>query len=270
MECRERMTHFADQSDIITISHYHFDHCTPSFMDYVWTFSSMNVAKQIVQDKVVLAKDARSHINPGQRRRGWLFKKTLDASIKDLQVADGKVFTFGKTTIDFSHPVYHGEENTPMGWVLMMRVDCDGERVMHTSDVQGPILDDTLDLILSASPHLVHVGGPPLYLADFRVDRQVIEQGITNLTTLAVEIPTVIVDHHLLRDEAWRDFSKDVFKAAQMRGHRVVTAAEFLGQDDRLLESTRRQLYEDDPPSTEFLCWTKLSREKRRTVRPPL
>jgi hypothetical protein len=80
----------------------------------------------------------------------------------------------------------------------------------------------------------------------------------------------VIVDHHLLRDEAWRRFSKDVFKTAQMRGNRVVTAAEFLGQEDRLLESKRRQLYEEEPPSAEFLKWTRLSREKRRTVRPPL
>lgn len=270
MECRERIKQFADESEVIAVSHYHFDHCTPSFTDYVWNFSSLDVAKQIFQDKVVLAKDARSHINAGQRRRGWLFKKMLGAFIKDTKVADGNVFTFGKTTIDFSNPVFHGEENTPMGWVLMMQVDFDGVRVMHTSDVQGPMLDKTLDLILSANPNLVHVGGPPLYLADFRVDRRLIEKGITNLKKLAAEIPTVIVDHHLLRDEAWRRFSKDVFKAAQMRGNRVVTAAEFLGQDDRLLESKRRQLYEEEPPSAEFLKWTKLSREKRRTVRPPL
>lgn len=270
MECRERIKQFADRSEVIAVSHYHFDHCTPSFTDYVWNFSSLDVAKQIFQDKVVLAKDARSHINAGQRRRGWLFKKMLGAFIKDTKVADGNVFTFGKTTIDFSNPVFHGEENTPMGWVLMMQVDFDGARVMHTSDVQGPMLDKTLDLILSANPDLVHVGGPPLYLADFRVDRRLIEKGITNLKKLAAEIPTVIVDHHLLRDEAWRRFSKDVFKAAQMRGNRVVTAAEFLGQDDRLLESKRRQLYEEEPPSAEFLKWTKLSREKRRTVRPPL
>jgi len=270
MECRERIAQFADQSEVIAISHYHFDHCTPSFTDYVWTFSSLDVAKQIFQDKVVLAKDARSHINASQRRRGWLFKKTLGAFVKDIQVADGNVFTFGKTTIDFTNPVFHGEENTPMGWVLMTRVDFDGERVMHASDVQGPMLDKTLDLILSANPNLVYVGGPPLYLADFRVDRQLIEKGIKNLTKLAAEIPTVIVDHHLLRDEAWRGFSKDVFKAAQKSGNRVVTAAEFLCQEDRLLESKRRQLYEDEPPSAKFLKWTRLSREKRRTVQPPL
>jgi predicted metallo-beta-lactamase superfamily hydrolase len=270
MECRERIAQFADRSEVIAISHYHFDHCTPSFTDYVWNFSSLEVAKQIFQDKVMLTKDARSHINPGQRRRGWLFKKTLGAFVKDIQVADGNVFTFGKTKIDFSNPVFHGEENTPMGWVLMMRVDFGGECVMHTSDVQGPMLDETLDLILSANPDLVHVGGPPLYLADFRVDRQLIEKGIKNLTKLASEIQTVIVDHHLLRDEAWRDYSKDIFKTAQMKGNRVVTAAEFICQEDRLLESRRRQIYEDEPPSVEFLNWTRLSREKRRTIRPPL
>lgn len=269
-ECRERIAQYADQSEVIAISHYHFDHCTPSFTDYVWTLSSLDVAKQIFQDKVVLAKDARSHINPSQRRRGWLFKKTLSAFIKDIKVADGNIFTFGKTTINFSKPVFHGEEKTPLGWVLMTRVDYEGERVMHASDVQGPMLDETRDLILSANPNLVYVGGPPLYLADFRVDRQLIENGNKNLTKLAAEIPTVIVDHHLLRDEAWRGFSKDVFKTAQINGNRVVTAAEFLCQENRLLESKRLQLYEDEPPSTKFLKWTRLSREKRRTIPPPL
>lgn len=168
MECRERIAQYADQSEVIVISHYHFDHCTPSFTDYVWTFSSLDVAKQIFQDKVVLAKDARSHINASQRRRGWLFKKTLGAFVKDIQVADGKVFTFGKTTIDFSNPVFHGEEKTPMGWVLMTRVDFDGERVMHASDVQGPMLDKTLDLILSANPNLVYVGGASPLLSGFQ------------------------------------------------------------------------------------------------------
>jgi len=132
------------------------------------------------------------------------------------------------------------------------------------------VLEEPLDLILSANPNLAYVGGPPLYLADFRVERQLIEKGKKNLTKLATEIPTVIVDHHLLRDEAWRDFSKDVFKTAQINGNRVVTAAEFLSQENQLLESKRRQLYEDEPPTAKFLKWTRLSREKRRTIQPPL
>ena len=270
IESRKRIAQYADQSDIIALSHYHIDHCTPSYTDYVWTLSSLDVAKQIFQDKVVLAKDARSHINASQRRRGWLLKKTIGAFVKDIQVADGNVFTFGKTTIEFSNPVFHGEEKTPMGWVLMTRIDFDGERVMHASDVQGPMLNETLDLILSANPNLVYVGGPPLYLADFRVERQLIEKGKKNLTKLASEIPTVIVDHHLLRDETWRDFSKDVFKTAQINGNQVVTAAEFLCQENQILESKRRQLYADKPPSAKFLKWTRLSREKRRTIQPPL
>jgi predicted metallo-beta-lactamase superfamily hydrolase len=270
LACREQITHFADRSEVIAVSHYHFDHCPPAFTDYVWTFSSLDAAQQIVQDKVVLAKDARSHVHASQRRRGWLFKKLLGASATDFQIADGRVFTFGATTIAFSTPVFHGEENTPLGWVLMTQVDVEGERVMHASDVQGPICEATLDLMLAAHPQLVYVGGPPLYLADFRVDRSVIETGLTNLTTLAAETPTVLVDHHLLRDAAWRDVSTGVFQAAQRQGHRVVTAAEFLRQDDQLLEAQRRHLYEAEPPSVEFLKWTRLSREKRRTVQPPL
>jgi len=139
-----------------------------------------------------------------QVRGGWLFKKLLGASAKDFQVADGRVFAFGSTTITFSPPVFHGEENTPLGWVLMTQVDCEGERVLHASDVQGPMHDATLRLMLAAHPQLVYVGGPPLYLADFRVDRPVIERGLTNLATLTAAIPTMLVDHHLLRATSGR------------------------------------------------------------------
>ncbi len=185
LACREEIMDYADRCDVIAVSHYHFDHCPPSFVDSVWTLSNPDEAKRILQDKVVLAKDGRSHVHAGQRRRGWLFKKLLGASAKDFQIADGQDFTFGATTITFSTPVFHGEENTPLGWVLMTQVDYEDERVLHASDVQGPIHEATLNLILAAHPQLVYVGGPPLYLADFRVDQAVIERGLTNLATLA-------------------------------------------------------------------------------------
>lgn len=267
---RQRIAAFADRSEVVAISHYHFDHCTPSFTDNVWNLSSLQVATQLFHDKIVLAKDYRNNVNPSQRRRGWLLKKIVGGGFKEYHVADGNAFTFGDTVITFSPPVFHGETNTPLGWVVMTRVDFDGERVMHASDVQGPMLGDTVDLILSTSPGLLYLAGPPLYLVDYKVERRSIETGLQNLAKLAEAIPTVIVDHHLLRDEDWKSVSQDVYEAARARGNRVLTAAEYLGKENSLLESQRRHLYEAEPPSPEFLAWTRLSREKQRTMMPPL
>ncbi len=267
---RQRLADFADRSEVVAISHYHFDHCTPSFTDHAWTFSSLPVAEQLYHGKIVLAKDYRNNVNPSQRRRGWLLRKIVGGGFKEYHVADGHAFTFGDTVITFSPPVFHGEQNTPLGWVVMTRVDVAGERVMHASDIQGPMLDETVSLILATRPDLLYLAGPPLYLADYKVERRSIERGLQNLAKLVEAIPTVIVDHHLLRDEVWKCASKHVFEAARSHGNRLLTAAEYLGKENTLLEAQRRAFYEADPPSSAFMTWARLSRETQRTRMPPL
>ena len=53
---------------VTTISHYHFDHHTPSFEDWVvnWTEDG-ETARQIYQNKTVLAKNPKENINASQR-----------------------------------------------------------------------------------------------------------------------------------------------------------------------------------------------------------
>lgn len=61
---------------------------------------------------------------------------------------------------------------------------------------------------------------------------------------LAESIGTLILDHHLLRCEeglAWLD------RLAAATGHRVICAADFMGQPRCLLEAQREQLYEEMP-----------------------
>ena len=74
-DCRARIRDFASKAEVITISHYHFDHITPAYTDYVWNLSNFDVARQIYTNKTILAKDTRASINPSQRRRGWMLKK---------------------------------------------------------------------------------------------------------------------------------------------------------------------------------------------------
>jgi hypothetical protein len=134
----------------------------------------------------------------------------------------------------------------------MTLIEHEQEKVMFASDVQGPMDDTTLEYILAEKPHLAIVGGPPVYLADFRVGKPQLEQGLKNLETLAKAVPTVVVEHHLLRDAGWREWAQPVFAAAQIAGNRVITAAELVGKEDRLLEAERKQLFAKEPPSVEF------------------
>ena len=95
---RKTIAEAADKAQVTTISHYHFDHHTPSFEDWVvnWTEDG-ETARQIYQNKTVLAKNPKEKINASQRQRAWMFQKTAGKQAKTLEAADGKTFTYGKT-----------------------------------------------------------------------------------------------------------------------------------------------------------------------------
>ena len=199
-----------------------------------------------------------------------MFKKTGGSYAERLEIADGRTFEFGNTKLKFSDPVFHGSENSALGWVLMIAIECSDEKVLFASDVQGPMYTPTLGVILAEKPQLVIMGGPPTYLAGFRVKEGHVKQGMQNLESLVTKVPTTILEHHILRDEKWRNLSQPIFDAASEIGHKVVTAAEFAGKENNLLEFRRRELFGMEPPSPKFEKWMKLPQQKRKLIRPPV
>jgi predicted metallo-beta-lactamase superfamily hydrolase len=269
-ECRKKIRKAAEKADVITLSHYHFDHHTPSYTDWFTNWSSAEAAKEIYEGKLVLAKSYRSMVNASQRRRGWMFTKTGGSHAKTLETADGRAFQFGETHMRFSEPVFHGPENSELGWLVMATIEFGDERVLFTSDVQGPMHTPTLDKILAKKPQLVIVGGPPTYLAGFRVNEKNIETGMRNLNRLVESVPTTILEHHLLRDENWRSLSQNIFDAANELDHKVLTAAEYTGAKNNFLEFRRRQLFEVEPPGSDFEKWMRQPLQKRKLSKPPI
>jgi hypothetical protein len=269
-ESRERIAKKASQADVVTISHYHFDHHTPSFTDWVSNWSSSEIASQIYDNKHVLIKNYKENINFSQRRRGWVFVKTGGKRAKKLEVADGKTFQFGDTALRFSQPVSHGSGDASLGWVLVTTITCNDEKVIFAPDVQGPMSSSTSKMMMDEKPQLLIIGGPPLYLAGFRVADNEINDSLGHLKRLVAVVPTVILEHHLLRAEDWRQQCKAVFEAAKETGHIVLSAAEFLGEEENLLEAKRKQLFDLEPPREGFKRWTKISLEARKLVKPPV
>jgi predicted metallo-beta-lactamase superfamily hydrolase len=269
-QLRENIAKAAQKAQIITISHYHYDHHTPSFTDWVvnWT-NRGETAKEIYQNKTVLIKDPEKNINANQQKRADMFQKTAGKLTKQLEIADGKTLRFDKTKLKFSEAVAHGSENPTIGWVIMATVEYDDERFTFAPDVQGPMSPRTTELILAEKPAVLLIGGPPLYLNSSRVNPALIEQGLKNLTQIAAQIPTVILEHHTIRDQMWRQKMNPTLHEATQKGHRIWTAAEFQGQENNFLESKRQQLYEKYPPSEEFKRWTKTLSNKEIN-RPPL
>jgi predicted metallo-beta-lactamase superfamily hydrolase len=268
---RRSIAEAADKAEVVTISHYHFDHHTPSYEDWLVNWTEANeTARQIYQGKKVLIKNPREKINASQRKRAWLFQKTGGKHAETLEVADSKTFAFGEETVlRFSEAVFHGSDDSRLGWVVMALVECRGERFMFAPDVQGPMSAHTLKLIKAAKPQVLMVGGPPFYLGGFKVEEAQLQLGLKNLTAVVETVPLTILEHHALRDDLWKQRTRQVYDVATEMGHRVMTAAEFAGDRNNFLESKRRTLYVENPPSKEFEKWMRRGLEKSH-VKPPL
>jgi predicted metallo-beta-lactamase superfamily hydrolase len=268
-KCRAKIREYAHKADLIITSHYHNDHHTPNYIETVWLGSSPDESEEIYKDKIVLMKDIRNAINFNQRRRGWIFQRFLKKIGSKCEVADGRIFEYGATKIKISEPVPHGEEQGELGWLIMTTIESRDEKVLHASDVQGPMSKRTTQMIVRENPGLVILGGPPLYLEGVKVEGSSIRKGIQNAAKATEKIPTLILEHHVLRSKNWRDETKPIFDAAEKAGHRVLTAADYLGVKPFLLECGREELYKDDVPSEEFLKWCALPRQKRSLQPPP-
>ena len=270
-KARKRIADAAEKAEIVTISHYHFDHHTPYFEDWLCNWTAQNeTASQIYEGKTVLMKNPKEKINFSQRRRSWIFQKTCGKFVEKLETADGKSFSFGETKVKFSEPVFHGPENSALGWVLMTTIEHEGEKFMFAPDVQGPMYEHTLELILDEKPKLLIIGGPPLYLERFKVETEQIRVGMTHLEKLAEKVPIIILEHHILRDENWFEKCRAIFGKASSKGHKVLTAAEYLDVKNMFLEARRKKLFETSPPSREFENWMRKNIKERKLLKPPL
>jgi predicted metallo-beta-lactamase superfamily hydrolase len=269
-DSRRRIRKYAQMADILIVSHYHHDHFTPNFTDTTWLASSLREARDIYHEKAMLVKDARSSTNVSQRRRGWIFQSFCRKIEADTVVADGRSFEYGNTRVRFSPALPHGEDATELGSVLATVVESRSEKFIHASDIQGPISEMGLQFILSEQPSAIIIGGPPTYLSGVKVSEDSIRRGMSNLVTVAKRIPLVIVDHHLLRtQDSLHELSTMSAEVAPL-DRSIMTAAEYIGEQPRLLEANRRVLYEEKPPSRQFIKWTKMNKEKQRLVKPPV
>jgi len=247
-EARERIVRFAERSDVITISHYHLDHYTPSFTSF-YEWSGREVFERTYAGRTIFAKKPDATVSFNQRRRAAALLRELKELGCRVLEADGNRIALGKTVIEALGPYPHGSVG-PMGHVLAFVVEYEGVKVVYAPDVQGPVDDRAAMDIASREPELLIVGGPPLYLEGVKVDSESVERGLTNLVLLS-KLARVVVSHHTLRDASWRN------RLAERGAENVLTYSEIAGAEERLLEARRRELYREAPPPPEFMEWLR-------------
>jgi hypothetical protein len=225
----------AKQSDVLIITHYHYDHHNP------WE----NL--EIYDGKTVLIKHPTENINFSQKGRSAFFLDQIKNRPKKLEYADGKKYQFGKTKLEFSKAVFHGTNNR-LGYVIEVLVDDGNYKFIHSSDVEGPNNLPQLEFILSNKPNLVFSDGPLSYII-YRFGMQAMRNSVENMIKIIETCPldAFITDHHFLRDLRWKDKIQKVFEVANKKKVKLQTAAEFAGKDVEMLEAHRKDLFKEHP-----------------------
>jgi len=216
----------AKQCDILTISHYHYDHYDPSAGFY--------------KDKKVFAKDINKNINKSQQKRGTDFKKIVEDSC-DLIYCDDSKHNVGNTELIFSPPFFHGPENVRLGYVIMTTIDDGEKRLLHASDVQGPVTKSAKEYIISQSPDILIMDGPPTIFLGWKFSMQNLQDAADNLVEIKEKLDCdIILDHHLLRDLNYKKIFPQPYRAS---GEKVKTFAEYIGKENNTLEAHRKELW---------------------------
>ncbi len=212
-------------SDVVVITHYHYDHHLPRLDFY--------------KDKILLIKDTERNINRSQKGRAAELLAIVKGKVKRLAIADGKTFKFGKTKIRFSKALWHGLRGTALGKVIMVTVDDGKQKLLHSSDIDGPYIPEYIDLILKEKPDIIILDGAPTYLLGYIMSFRNLEICIRNLIKLIEKSKPnakIILDHHLLRDYRYREVYYEAYKRAKELKKTVHTAAEELGKKPAVLE----------------------------------
>ncbi|MFH8132453.1 MAG: hypothetical protein QW321_02505, partial [Candidatus Aenigmatarchaeota archaeon] len=221
----ERIVRLAEDSDILIITHYHYDHHNP--------WENLGIYKS----KTVFIKHPTEKINFSQKGRAKYFLEQIKNLPKKLEFCDGREFKFGETRIKFSQPVFHGT-NPNLGYVVEVFIEDKEYKFLHTSDVEGPSQKEQVDFIIKNKPNLIFLDGPLSYMI-YRFGLENLEVSVQNMTKIieACPLESLVVEHHFLRDLNWKERISKVFEFAERKKVKVQCAAEFLGKPVEMLEA---------------------------------
>lgn len=230
---------YAALADVLIITHYHFDHYDAT-------------EPVVFNNKTLLIKHPKEHINSSQQERAKAMIKSFRTLPRRVEFADGNTFKFGSTTIRFSKAVPHGP-STKVGWVVEVSIRQGDECFLHSSDIQGACLPEHMEFIRSEDPSTLYLDGPLTYMLGREFTEENLRTAIRNTCELLekTRVQTIILDHHLLRDQHWKAAMAEVFDKAKKTNKQVVTAAGFLDREDEILEAHRQQLFAFNPDMPE-------------------
>ncbi len=212
------------EADFVIITHYHYDHY---LRDYPY------------RDKNLLVKDPKHFINKSQRIRAKKFLEAVEAA--SVTFVDGLDLS-GPLGIDveFSEPLWHGEENTRLGYVIAVRV----KDFIFASDVQGFFGGKGIEFVEEREPSVVYLSGFPTHFIGFKLSMAAFQKYLDAMQRIMEATRrAVIVDHHALRDRKFMRYHLPLKNIAEELGIKLMTASKFAGEEPKMLEAFRKELW---------------------------
>ncbi len=185
----------------------------------------------------LLEKGRRWFKNQSKKWKENFWVKEFKAGGVEVRFADGQSFTQGRTRIRFTRPLFHGIEYARLGWVIALVVEYGGHKLLYTSDLQGPQVEDYASWIIEEDPEFLIVDGPTTYLLGYLLNQINLGRSINNMCRIIRESSAklILYDHHNLREAKYRDRLKGVYRTAEREGKNLFTAAEWFGQKPLIL-----------------------------------
>ncbi len=284
LEGRRKIMEASKEADCVVISHYHWDHFLPRYLD-------------IYKGKTLFVKNPNEYINDSQRSRAlnffsqlwkklgkseirlkkgkremftdtaeklrsinkdfgdynerreellrkgkeWFLKKVSkwekwkiipEAEFKAVKIIypEGREFKFGKTKLRFTPPLFHGIEYSRVGWVFSTIIEYGGEKLIHSSDLNGPIIEDYADFIIREKPTYLILDGPMTYMLGYTLNLINFRRVIENVKRILkkTKFKLMIWDHHLPREKRFRERTKEVWNLAERLKRNLTTARELV------------------------------------------
>ena len=169
------------------------------------------------------------------RARKWCSSHRIPEMVfgnTKLKFADGREFKLKKTRLKFTKPRFHGIEFSRVGWVFSTVIEFKGKKLIHSSDLNGPIIEDYAEWIIEENPDILILDGPMTYMLGYTLNlinfRRTIENALRIIKESDIEV--MIYDHHLPREPKFRERTKEVWETAKKLKKNVLTASELLGK----------------------------------------
>lgn len=226
----DRIALFADKADVIVHSHFHPSHVWPK-------------AFSLYANKIVYVKNPNQQTDPEQRRVAFQIMQKLKGIARNVRFADSRAFRFGSTDLFFSAPVSHGNGRSA---VVQMCVRSPKSSFLITSDLEGMLSESARQFILQQKPDVLYFDGPPTSRPGF--SKSILFQSCEQLAEVldGLQLKTLILDHHFLRDLEWETHWAHFEQIAKERNVLLVTAAGLRGEEVDIFEARRALLYAND------------------------